>query len=184
MKINKSKSSKKQIILSLIAVALIAGCGIAYYIYNQNRDEVNRDNTSGVKESQVKDNEGPSVSSDTDDPGSTTNPDKITSPGTKPSTDASIEAPTITRIEQTGANVRISTIFNSNTSGSCNLTLEKGGARITHTADIIVGPSYYTCNGFLVPTSELSPGTWSVLITHTYSGKTSTPTKGTVEIMK
>lgn len=120
-----------------------------------------------------------------------TNKDQSLTDGTPPATDKVItpstpsdsnppeqtpEKPVITRAEASGDFLRISAILNQPSTGTCLLTLEKSGlSPVTKTAPIIVGPSYYTCNGFRIPLTDLpSGGEWSVIVTHQHEGK-STP---------
>lgn len=48
--------------------------------------------------------------------------------------------------------------------GTCTLTLTKGDAVVTKTAGTQSGPNSSTCKGFNVPVSELSPGSWTILL--------------------
>lgn len=95
-----------------------------------------------------------------------------------------VEKPTITRASLSGANVRVSAIFTTTTSGSCTVTFKKSGqATITKEAAVVVGSSYYTCNGFLIPISEFpAKGEWTVTVIHTQDSKTATSDEQTVII--
>jgi hypothetical protein len=44
------------------------------------------------------------------------------------------------------------------------LTLSKNGQTVTKTAAVQALASESTCQGFDIPTSELSPGTWSLTL--------------------
>lgn len=95
-----------------------------------------------------------------------------------------VERPTITRASLSGTSVRVSAIFTATTSGTCTVTFKKDGqATITKEAAVVVGSSYYTCNGFLIPISEFpTNGEWTVTVTHTQAGKTATSDEQTVII--
>ena len=49
-------------------------------------------------------------------------------------------------------------------SGTCSLKLENSGNVVEKTADIFPTASTSSCNGFDIPLSELSSGTWSIII--------------------
>lgn len=49
-------------------------------------------------------------------------------------------------------------------SGSCIITLKKDNQTVTKTTSVYPNASISTCQGFDIPTSELSPGTWDITI--------------------
>ena len=57
-------------------------------------------------------------------------------------------------------------------SGTCELTLTQGSRTVSRTADILANPSSSTCDGFDIPLSELSGGTWNINIKLTSSDRT------------
>lgn len=73
------------------------------------------------------------------------------------------------------------TINQSISSGTCQLTLSSNGRTVTKSTNISQNPSSSTCQGFDIPVSELSQGTWQIDIEIT-SGDKNTTLKGTVEI--
>ncbi len=91
----------------------------------------------------------------------------------------SIEAPNITRAEQIGDFIRVSAIFNNPSNGKCILKFEQAGqTRLQKEAPVVIGPSYYACNGFRVPRSELpNSGGWNIIIIHELNGKTARASK-------
>ena len=64
-------------------------------------------------------------------------------------------------------------------SGTCTLNLEKNGTVVEKTAAIFPTASTSSCEGFDVPTSELSEGNWKVTISLSSNGKTGTITGST-----
>lgn len=84
-----------------------------------------------------------------------------------------IEAPNITRAQQVDGFIRVSAIFNNPSSGTCILRFEQSGQRsVQKEAPVVVGPSYYSCNGFRVPAAELpSKGKWNIIVIHEQNGK-------------
>ena len=172
--------NKKILIISLISLVILAGAaGITYKLLNNNK--VADSNTVPPDSNFVTDKDQPLTD------GTTPNEDKVItpSPGTPTGdTGAQPEKPNVTRAEQSGTNIRVSAVFTSASSGACLLTLQKSGATtITKTAPVIVGPSYYTCNGFLVPRAELSSaGEWTATVTHQLDGKTTASDAKTITI--
>ena len=75
------------------------------------------------------------------------------------------------------------TINQSPSNGSCQLTLtnKSTGRTIVKSADIVANPSSSTCNGFDIPVSQLSSGSWSITINLT-SGDSSGQITGSAEI--
>lgn len=158
------KINNKIIAISLLSIATIAAIVIAIFPLGQTPSTSS--NNSGSDNSQIPNTE--SIGTD----------DKVIAPSTNNSAsqDQSIppEKPAITRAEQSGDYIRISAIFTKISTGTCALTLEKvGSSTISKSASIIVGPSYYTCNGFKVSRTELpSSGEWTAKITHQLDSKT------------
>lgn len=68
------------------------------------------------------------------------------------------------------------TIDQELSSGTCEISLTKGGESLTRTSSIVANPSSSTCSGFDIPTSGLSSGGWSIEITIASEGKTGTIT--------
>ena len=82
----------------------------------------------------------------------------------------------------TDGNLIIRTTINQTlSSGTCQLTLSSNDKTVTKSANIVQNPSSSTCQGFDVPVSELGQGTWQIDIEIT-SGDKNTTLKGTVEI--
>lgn len=178
------KKLNRRIVLAVIAVMLLAvGAGYALWQDNQpdlaeteQTAETNQPNGGRITEDQVEQD-------DTDPPPSPPEPndpnDKVIvapSPTDDDSTangSGNIAAPQISRAEQSGNDIRVAASFDTATSGSCELRLERRGAKtVTKTVEIIVGSSYYACNGFRVPVSELSAsGEWSARVIHKLNGR-------------
>ena len=51
--------------------------------------------------------------------------------------------------------------------GSCTLTLRQGEVVRSQTLDALEDVSTTSCGGFLIPTSDLSTGTWSAVVSYT-----------------
>jgi hypothetical protein len=89
----------------------------------------------------------------------------------------------ITAANQNGSSLQVRTLIQATTNtGTCTLTLSNQGTKtVTKTAGLQAQSSTSTCAGFDVPVSELSSGTWNILVSFensTINGKASS----TVEI--
>ncbi|MEO5949060.1 MAG: hypothetical protein ABIP74_01530 [Candidatus Saccharimonas sp.] len=86
---------------------------------------------------------------------------------------------TITAANQNGSVLQIRVLIGAvENTGTCTLVLSREGQpSVTKTAGTQALSSSSTCQGFDVPTSELSAGTWGVLITYTSSTLTGSATK-------
>jgi len=171
--------NKKILIISLVSLVVIAlGAILAYKFLSQGQDP---SNSVPPDSNFVEDKNQPLTD------GNTPNQDKVITPdqsGSDSSPGEQPEKPSITRAEQSGSNIRVSAILTNASSGTCLLTLRKNGAAdITKTVPITVGPSYYTCNGFLVPRSEIpSGGEWQATVTHQLNGKSTTSDTKTITV--
>lgn len=86
---------------------------------------------------------------------------------------------TITAANQNGSILQIRALIGAvENTGTCTLVLSREGqSSVTKTAGTQALSSTSTCQGFDVPTSELSPGTWQALITYTSSTLTGSAAK-------
>ena len=66
-----------------------------------------------------------------------------------------------------GGPVIIKALINGTTTGTCKLIMAKDGTEKTYTALVTNLGTYYGCDGFSVPVSDLSAGSWRVLLTVT-----------------
>lgn len=162
--------NKKTIIIAVISILAISTLAVLLvgFFSRQNTNS----NTVPPDSNYVDDEDQPLTD------GTTPAEDKVIIPAPDSNTgtddtETAIEKPVITRAELSGDNIRISAIFSEPSSGNCLVTIEKAGhTAITKTASIIVGPSYYTCNGFRIPRTELpASGVWTVTVTHQLEGR-------------
>lgn len=105
--------------------------------------------------------------------------DTPAAPATTPGSSLKSVEVTITAANQNGSTLQIRTLIGvvENT-GTCTLVLSRSGqTSVTKTAGIQALSSSSTCQGFDVPVSELSAGTWQALITFESSTLTGTATK-------
>jgi hypothetical protein len=159
---NKNKHNKKILLIIALTVVLFASGAGALYLWKKDKIAPSADNPVTQENTSVKDKNQPIINAPSG------SEDKVITPTPTPESESSLEKPNITRAEQSGDYIRVSAIFSNASSGTCLLRLEKAGAQtITKTAEIIVGASYYTCNGFRIPRSELAaPGEWTATIIH------------------
>lgn len=172
----KQKSSKKVLIISVSVVALLL-IGLSYYVFAMNGSlfgwKFRSDTTSDsinleppTKEQQQAGSEIKQENIDTNKPGTGSEVPETPSDATKLSVN-------FTSVNQNGdtlrARAQISPLISS---GTCTLTLTKDSASITKTASVYPTATVTTCQGFDIPTSELSPGMWTLDLDVTSEGKT------------
>jgi len=175
MKIKPTSSTKKYILISILAAVLIGAGAYAYYVYSQNTSSPSSPNTTNYQpatndqQKAGEDTKKQTVDSDTSkgnqsDNGSTPTKDTI--------------AVSITSAIQNGTAVNIRSLIETVTSsGSCTLKLSKGSNVVTKTSGIQALATSSTCKGFDVPTSEMTKGTWKATLAVTIDGKTGSATK-------
>jgi hypothetical protein len=66
--------------------------------------------------------------------------------------------------------------------GVCTLTLTKGGASVTATADASADASTTACGGVTVPGSQVSAGTWKAVLSYSSAGHAGTSDAVDVEV--
>jgi hypothetical protein len=172
MKIIQKNSHKRTVLIILIALAAISSLAAYWYVTKNNNankaatEQV--DKTSAVKPEQVPDS-SPTANNDA----TSTLPSK-----TQPTTGGSInkdtstpaetpETPNLTRADLSNGTVKVVATFTKSSPGYCQLQLTKSNYNtIIREANIVVGPSYYTC-AFSIPKTDLpSSGTWSAVVSH------------------
>lgn len=131
---------------------------------------------------------GETKSEDTRDHTDTINqPGKITSPKTpvdsspkdngSPANVYDELGVSITHVSKMSGKIRINTLIEAVTDkGTCILKLTKGAEEVRKTAGIQPLASSSTCKGFDIPLSELSDGTWKIILTVTTGNLVGTAT--------
>ena len=73
----------------------------------------------------------------------------------------------ITAANQNGAKLQVrALIYDVVSTGECTLTLKNGSTAVVKKSNVQALSSSSACQGFDVPTSELSPGNWSIEVTY------------------
>lgn len=167
MKFQSSIKNKKIPLIISIIVLLIGISAIGVYIMLQPTSEADKPPIT-VENNYVEDKDQPLINQPSQNDQNATDEDKIIAPSPQSSNGSDLEKPNISRADITRGDIRVVATFTMPSSGTCELLLEKQGyATIVKQAKVVVAPSYYTCNGFRVPITELpSKGEWQAKIIH------------------
>ena len=151
------------IILSVILVCLLITGAIIYSIHYENKNT----NSKLTEDSQQIDtNVQAPNNEDTKIPTQTTEPTENTPEGLSGS---------ITALSQGASNLEVRVLINSITDeGECKLTITKGSTVIEKVSSIQPQSSSSTCEGFSIPLSDLSAGSWEVEINISSAGRSTT----------
>lgn len=89
---------------------------------------------------------------------------------------------TITSAQINGSELTIRTLISDVTqTGNCSLAMNStSGGQYNASAGVQAGASASTCKGFDVPLSELGSGVWSIKVTYTHNGVSSSATEEVV----
>jgi len=179
------KSSKKSLIIGAAILLVVSAASLSYYIFSMNgsifgwqlnqADPVADSVISPTNTVNLEPATNSQKQSGSDAKTATVEKDKAEKTAT---TDLTVGFTTIDQTKDT-LRVRIS-IQELISNGTCKLTLRKSTDTVTKTAATYATASISTCQGFDIPTSELSKGEWTVDVTVTTastSGKASTLTK-------
>lgn len=176
MRVQK-KTSKKSLIITLSVIIVLATGAGAYALLSQNSSSsesiASDDNQSNsVEDSSVS---SESASTSTDSSSTTHESEKDIQPsyeGENANNSASLTG-VINYKSVVGTNLSLRTTINQTlSSGTCQLTLSNGAKVVTRSSAISQNPSSSTCEGFDIPTSELSAGTWNIEVIITSGDRT------------
>jgi len=178
MRIQRSTSKKKLILLAALVIAAILGGAI--YLYRDNLGITgSKDASSNIDYSPPSDEqrEGEKTAEQQTD-NSDTSGDKTNSPDTH--TSVGVE---ITSANQNGNTLQIRTLVQLVTNdGTCTITLTKEGSdSIKKSATIQAATTYSICQGFNISTSDMTPGVWNIALAFENSSHSGSTTS-TVEI--
>lgn len=191
MKITPQKSNKKKLILitsGLVLLALVSSAG--YYFWSRQEPSSEKTNLGPATAQEKADGDATKKKTiDTSSSENGTSSSEKTTPDTnaqgsavQPSTPQTAVPIRVTAKSQNGnlyqLRTQIDGVFST---GSCTLTITKGQQTITKTASIQALAQTSTCQGFDIPTSELSPGTWNIQLSFT-SDQSSGSIGDTIEV--
>lgn len=167
------KRSKKSLVIIFIAAALLITAGLSYYVFALNGSlfgwQYRQDTPSPSQENVNLD----PPTDEEKQTGTSTKEQAIEKANTPSNGDNNAPLPVnITATNQNEDILQIRSMIDTLIpNGSCTLTLTKDSQTVTKTAQTYPTASISTCQGFDVPTSELSAGTWNVKIEVNAEGK-------------
>ena len=176
MKIPTPKTKKVKILLITLAALLVLGVGATAYVYAFNgnlfgwtktplpaHQSINLDKPTKDQQSAGSETKKNAVNTPDGKPNSSGS-DTPAAPTPQPNGKSTVSV-TITSANQNGSTLQLRALIAANDStGVCTLILTKGADTVTRKANTQSLPSTSTCQGFDVPTSELSSGTWMATI--------------------
>ncbi|HEY0965732.1 MAG TPA: hypothetical protein VGE13_04620 [Candidatus Saccharimonadales bacterium] len=190
MKIEKkSNRSKKLVIVIILLLLVLAGGYGAYAIYSKPGQSAPKNEDANSTNS--------NVSTPTDEQNEEPPSTVTTNNSSKPqSSDDAKETPTssdndttrndlsvsLSSVQQHGSTLQVRTLINEVTDeGTCTLSLEKDGKKITRSTTVQALPSSSTCKGFDIDVSALATGQWNIVVNVT-AGSSKGTAKGTVTL--
>lgn len=180
----KKRFPKKLVVIASLLVVLVLIAFVYVYGFNGNLFGLRsvQNTPAGVNYGPATSDQqknGTTIKSNGATPSSTSGSDQPSAPTPiSGSTQKSVSV-TITSANQNGSTLQIRALIGAvEDTGTCTLTLSQTGHQtVTKTAGIQALASTSTCQGFDVPTSELSTGVWHATITYDSSTLTGATTK-------
>ncbi|MDQ3123133.1 MAG: hypothetical protein M3Q14_00385 [bacterium] len=190
MKIPTPKYSKKKIIILIVVVIVLIAASLGTYLYAfkgklfgwsplpQEKSKINYDKPTEEQKKTGENSKKQTVIKEEAKP-NTGGSDQAPSPTPQPNGKNKVGM-MISAANQNGSVLQIRSMISAVTnSGTCTLTLTKSGQTVTKTAGVQALASDSTCQGFDIPTSELSPGNWQLAL-HFENSKLEADTSRTV----
>lgn len=167
---NKKRLSKKAILIIIVIFLLLLTLGFISYTYTNNIFHPEKSSVNQPAKSNVI-NYGPATN-DQKNAGTqvkTGTNEAPSSPTSIPNSDKKYVETQITAVNQNSSILQIRTLIGIiDSTGTCTLTMtSEGQSTITKTANTQPLASTSTCQGFDIPMSELSVGTWHIVIDYT-----------------
>lgn len=159
---SSKKSSKKPLLAALLLFVIVCVAGVFFYM-NSARDKSSVNLSNPTSEQINAGNEQKKKSIEGTDPSSAAKNDPDdTRPDANDQANLSV---TITAANQNSGVLQIRTLINAiSNDGSCTLTLTQGDKTITKQASTQAQATTSTCEGFDVPVSDLSPGSYNIKV--------------------
>ena len=183
----RKKTNKKRLIILLSILAVVSVGATTYFLLSSGskKSDTNQDQIaqqpSDASESQDEKSFGEPADPNTP---SSLEDEKDSTPAYEGEdvNNAELLSGVINYSAVVGDKLTIRTTINQTVStGTCNLTLTNGSKTVTKTSGIMQNPSSASCEGFDVPVSELGSGNWSIPIAISSGGKSGN-LKGSVKI--
>jgi len=166
MNINKKQSGKKSLAITLAILLVIGLASLSVYVFAFNgsifgwqpNPATQTDESTDVTDT-TPDPEAPPTDEQIED-GENIKRDSIENEDDEQAQTTSLRI-TSSGQNQAGGTVTVRTLIQRITNqGTCTLTMTNGGQTVTRTAPVQALPNGSTCQGFDVPFSALSAGTW------------------------
>ncbi len=163
MKIKIRNYSLKVILLVTLASAILLGAVYFFVLPKMNQSSKTETPSSLSEHEGIANKPKPPLTAESDSETQNTDASK------KP------EVPQVTRAEISNGTLRVSAILASSSTGTCELIVEQDGEEISKTsAPVVVGPSYFTCDGFRLSADKFgADGSLTIRVTHTLNGSSS-----------
>lgn len=160
--------NKKTIAIITVAILLVlGGAGFWYKKYYHKNFPVVQSGPTPAQQKQQADVYASEKKQAVENPPAT----QTTTPAPVPTSNISLS----TRQESNGT-VTVFTKLAGVSDGTCVLNVTNGSKSTSQTADVIYQPQYSSCAGFSVPISSVGTGTWTLKLSLTTHGTTSSNT--------
>ncbi len=170
---------KIKIILPVLAVVIIGL--VAWYIVAANGGNVSRNPIGSLFDKNDEGENDPNPITDADENADENDDSSNDKKDTEQK--STLQPPVISTLEQAGDEITVRTVLNDIKSGTCTLTLSQDSRKVTKSVPVGLVTSYYTCQGFDVPTSDLgSTGTWSAVVKVESNGESANSATQTIEV--
>ena len=183
---NLTKSHKKTLIIGLIVILVASSISFGYVkrhtvkkLFSSSSATAPTTDENGNTGPKINDvNYGPSSSIDNEQ----INQQKEHTNTPTPVTSDQINA-TITNTRIVNNLAQVSVLVSGTATGYCDIVLSKAGATsVSKTVNMATIESIVTCENFDIPVSQLTTGTWKVLVTLRTSMSQSKPTESTLKV--
>jgi len=170
---NRNITKKRLIIIVVTLLLVLSAVGVYFITQKQQESSKKTPATSSSSDTPALDTPAKDEEVQTGNDAK----DNIVNGNEAPASEMSVN----TTASYTGDTVRIITDINKITSqGSCNVTLTQGDKTVKkEQVSIQPLPSYSTCNGWDIASSELSPGKWIIAVSVTSGSQSAS---GTAEV--
>lgn len=186
LRTKQNKKSPKKRILIIVGVFLLLCAAGGAFVWAKNKSEANKadkkkDTSSDIRPQNSVDYSEADKDDNKDIENAKNNPPKesttVDNQTTNPSGNVNFSV-TVTGANSDNTNklVRVSTLVNGATSGTCTVTFSKSGqSNVTATNQVELQNNSYVCPNFTIPYSQFpASGQWSVSVSVSSNGKTVT----------